>query len=35
MAHGTHRLQDIDPEKDKVGQEIISTLAALDRLCTR
>ena len=28
-------LQDIDPEKDKLGQEIISTLAALGRLCTR
>ena len=28
-------LADIDPEKDKLGQEIISTLAALGRLCTR
>ena len=28
-------LQDIDTEKDKLGQEIISILAALDRLCTR
>jgi hypothetical protein len=28
-------LQDIDPEKDKLGQEIISILAALDTLCTR
>jgi len=28
-------LQDIDPEKDKLGQEIISTLAELGRLCTR
>ena len=28
-------LQDIDTEKDKLGQEIISVLAALDRLCTR
>ena len=28
-------LQDIDPEKDKLGHEIISTLAALDRLCAR
>jgi len=28
-------LQDIDPEKDKLGREIISLLEALDRLCTR
>jgi hypothetical protein len=28
-------LQEIDTEKDKLGQEIISILAALDRLCTR
>ena len=29
-------LQDINPEKDKVGQEIISMLASLDRsMCTR
>src|SRR5262245_22905641 len=28
-------LQDIDLEKDKRGQEIISILAALDTLCTR
>jgi hypothetical protein len=28
-------LQDIDPEKDKLGAEIISILGALDRLCTR
>src|SRR4030095_2996952 len=28
-------LQDMDPEKDKLGQEIISILAALDTLCTR
>jgi hypothetical protein len=28
-------LQDIDPEKDKLGAEIMSMLGALDRLCTR
>ena len=28
-------LQEVDTEKDKLGQEIISILAALDRLCTR
>src|SRR5262245_17004848 len=28
-------LQDIDPENDKLGEEILSILGALDRLCTR
>jgi prephenate dehydratase len=28
-------LQDIDPEKDKLGAEIMSMFEALDRLCTR
>jgi hypothetical protein len=28
-------LQDIDPENDKLGVEIMSILGALDRLCTR
>ena len=28
-------LEDIDPEKDKLGVEIMSILGALDRLCTR
>jgi len=28
-------LQDIDPEKDKLGAEIMSIFEALDRLCTR
>jgi hypothetical protein len=27
-------LQDIDPEKDKLGWEIMSTFEALDSLCT-
>ena len=29
------KLQDIDPEKDKLGAEIMSVLGALDRLCTQ
>jgi hypothetical protein len=29
------RLGDIDPEKDKLGAEIMSAFEALDRLCTR
>jgi len=28
-------LQDVDPETDEVGEEIMLTLLALDRLCTR
>jgi hypothetical protein len=28
-------LQDIDPEKDKLGAEIMSVFEALDGLCTR
>jgi ABC-type transporter Mla subunit MlaD len=28
-------LQDIDPERDKLGTEIMSMFEALDRLCTR
>jgi type I restriction-modification system DNA methylase subunit len=28
-------LQDIDPEKDKLGAEIVSMFAELDRQCTR
>ena len=28
-------LQDIDPEKDKLGEEIMSIFEALDRQCTR
>jgi len=28
-------LQDIDPEKDKLGAEIMSVFEALDRQCTR
>jgi hypothetical protein len=28
-------LQDIDPEKDKLGGEIMSMFEALDRLCTK
>jgi hypothetical protein len=28
-------LEDIDPEKDKLGREIMSLLEALDRMCTR
>jgi wobble nucleotide-excising tRNase len=28
-------LQDIDPEKDKLGAEIMSVFEALDRLCRR
>ena len=31
----TDGLQDIDPEKDKLGAEIMSVLEALDRLCAR
>jgi hypothetical protein len=27
-------LQDIDPEKDELGQEIMSTFEALDSLCS-
>jgi len=29
------KFQDIDPEKDKLGAEIMSVFGALDRLCTR
>jgi len=29
------RLDDIDPEKDKLGAEIMSVFGALDRLCPR
>jgi hypothetical protein len=28
-------LQDIDPEKDKLGEEIMSIFGALDRQCSR
>ena len=28
-------LEDIDPEKDKLGREIMSLLEALDRMCMR
>jgi hypothetical protein len=29
------KLQDIDPENDELGAEIMSVFEALDRLCTR